>query len=351
MLNTTINGTSTICFPDSNFAKALYITKIIWNFCGLFCVMIGLPGHVFQGIIMLNRINRKQATSFYFVAIAVYEFFYLIGVLWMRLVSMSFIRFDPRLVFSCGFFYTMISGPTIASNLLLASLTTDRSLMILYPTRYRLLMTRHHVFKRISLVTLIVVLIMIPPYFSLSYDPNLHNYFLCKLRPSFRRWETNLWPLIHTILFAFVPSLMTCISSIILLRDRFRHRRVHKRTLSIRSRRMQTLSLLIALFSLISLVSILPVGIVEVIIFNDHIVNQKSSCSMRRIRYKILLNCFLSFMSMNYSLKFYVRLIISTPFRRDFLRLIGCDSGARQLNTRSSRHEKRLHSPSFLHQK
>jgi hypothetical protein len=77
MLNNTMNITSTICFFDSNSETAFLISKVILYASGLLCVVFGLPGHLFQGLIMLNKSNRKEFTSFYLVAIAVCEFFYL----------------------------------------------------------------------------------------------------------------------------------------------------------------------------------------------------------------------------------------------------------------------------------
>jgi hypothetical protein len=233
---------------------------------------------------------------------------------------MSGIRFDPRLIFSCGILYAITVGPTIASNLLLASLSIDRSILVIYPTRYRILVTRSHVFKRIFLIISVVILVMIPPHFSFYREPNSYDKFLCELRSTVRRWEVNLWPLIHTIIFALVPSLITCVSCLILCHNRFKKRRA-----SFRYRRMQRLSLLLAIFSISGLVAILPVCILEVFIFNDRIIGPNIICSIKRIRYTILLNYFLSLMIMNYSFKFYIRLIISTPFRRDFIRLISCN--------------------------
>jgi hypothetical protein len=237
--------------------------------------------------------------------------------------------------------YAFIVGPTIASNLLLASLSIDRSMIVIHPTRYRLLITRCHVFKRISLVILIVVFIMFLPHFTLYHDSNSYIQVVCDLRPVVHQWESNLWPLMHTVLFALIPSLITCISSLILFHNRFCHHPVLKRTLSARSRRIQTLSLLIAIFSVGSLIAILPVCILEVLTLNDRIANPDSSCSMRRMQYKILLNYFLSLMSMNYSFKFYAHLIISTPFRSNFIRLLNCSnchSHNKYLSTRLIRH-------------
>jgi hypothetical protein len=249
---------------------------------------------------------------------------------------MSLIRFDPRLIFSCGIFYAIAIGPAIGSNVLLASLSIDRSMIVMYPTRYRVLVTRSHVFKRILLIILVIIFIMIPPHFILYHDPNSYEKFLCELRPIVRRWELHLWSFLHTILFALVPSLITCASSLILFHNRFQNRK-----LGARSRRMQTLALLIAFFSAGSLIAILPECILEAFILNDRIINPNISCSIRHIRYNILLNYFLPLMTMNYSFKFYAHLIISTPFRRDFIQLMSCnnDNNHNQCSLKSIRHD------------
>jgi hypothetical protein len=151
--------------------------------------------------------------------------------------------------------------------------------------------------------------------------------------------------------FFFIPWLVACVSSTILLYNRCHHRRVHKRTLSVRTRRVQRLSLMLVLFSFSGLFVVLPVCILHILIVRNQIVNQNIKCSVQYARYRILFYWFLSLMTMNYSLKFYARLIVSSPFRRDFARIIGFGNNSDRHHhpLRSSmRHERQQCSPSLL---
>lgn len=85
-----------------------------------------------------------------------------IGLFWRWCIGMSIIRIGPRQIFSCEIFYSLLIGPAILSNLYLASMAIDRSLMIFHPNRYRLLVTQRHV--------LIVILCMIPHHFFYYYN-------------------------------------------------------------------------------------------------------------------------------------------------------------------------------------
>ena len=58
---------------------------------------------------------------------------------------------------------------------------------------------------------------------------------------------------------------------------------------------------------------------------NDFL-NHDSYCSIRWKTYKIVLNCFLALVSINYSNKFYFHLMISPAVRKDFMQLITCTS-------------------------
>jgi len=75
MNNTTIE----ICRTTLNYNNAVHISYIIWRVCGLVFTMFGIPGHLFMILIMLNKVNRKQPTSLYYIAIAISELLFLFG--------------------------------------------------------------------------------------------------------------------------------------------------------------------------------------------------------------------------------------------------------------------------------
>ncbi|CAF1028039.1 unnamed protein product [Rotaria sordida] len=76
MLNTSIE----ICSNILNYNTTLHISYIVWHTCGLLCTMFGIPGHLFQILIMLNKTNRKQSISLYVIAIAIFELIFLVDL-------------------------------------------------------------------------------------------------------------------------------------------------------------------------------------------------------------------------------------------------------------------------------
>ncbi|UJR08236.1 hypothetical protein I4U23_012509 [Adineta vaga] len=317
------NTTSSICPSILNYNSAIHISYIIWRICGLLCILFGIPGHVFSIIITTNKVYRKQPVSLYFIAIAICELIFLFGVSWLWCVDMSLIKIDPRQIFSCGIFYSLLIGPTILSNLYLASMSIDRSVMILYPARYRALITRRHVLIRICVILIIIIIVMIPHHFYYYYDKKT-TLFLCEFHDFIDRWRIRLWPFIHAILFVSIPSLITYISSIILIHNRCKHRRVTKNHLSENARRIERNSILILFVTIAISFSIFPHVILEIFTVHDRLYNHDQYCSTRWKTYKILLNWFLTLGALNYSFKFYIRLVISKIFRKDFLQLIAC---------------------------
>ncbi|CAF3107426.1 unnamed protein product [Rotaria sp. Silwood2] len=63
-----------------NYNDALNISYIIWYTCGFLCTMFGIPGHLFQILIMSNKANRKESISLYFIATAICELIFLVGL-------------------------------------------------------------------------------------------------------------------------------------------------------------------------------------------------------------------------------------------------------------------------------
>ncbi len=234
---------------------------------------------------------------------------------------MSFIKLDPRHVLSCGVFYTILIGSTTLSNLYLASLSIDRTIMILRPTQYRIIVTRSHVKLRLILIYIIIVILLIPHYF--YYEPRT-TLFLCDFQSSVIHRKIRLWSYIHAILFVSIPSLIVCISGCILLHNRCKHKRIYKQTLSKNARRMHRRSIFIFFITLWIFLSLLPLCILEIFIVYDGYFNYDRYCSIRWKIYKILLNCFITLSLINYSMKFYVHLIMSPAFRKNFIQFIHC---------------------------
>jgi hypothetical protein len=73
-----MNNTTTDIYP--NLDNAIRISYIAWRTCGFLCTLFGIPGHLFQILIMTNKTNRKEPTSLYFTAIAIVELIFLFGL-------------------------------------------------------------------------------------------------------------------------------------------------------------------------------------------------------------------------------------------------------------------------------
>jgi hypothetical protein len=164
---------------------------------------------------------------------------------------------------------------------------------------------------------------MIPHHFYYYYDKNT-TVFICEFYTFIDQWRIHLWSFLHAILFVSIPSIITCISSIILLQNRCKHRRITQNNLSENARRIERNSIFILFVSIVVLFSLLPAVILEIFIVHDRVFNHEIYCSNRRKTYKILLNWFLTLAAVNYSSKFYIRLFISKTFRKDFIQLINC---------------------------
>jgi hypothetical protein len=204
-------------------------------------------------------------------------------------------------------------------------MSIDRSIMILSPARYRLIVTQSHVIIRIILISIIVLILIIPHRFYLTYQPKF-TLFLCDFHLSANERQIRLWALIHLILLVFIPSLISCISAFILLYNRCKYKRAQKNNLSPSARRMHRRSIFIFFVSLGIFLTLLPSCILEVFLVHDRLIHHDSHCSKRRKVYKILYHCFLTLASINYAIKFYLHLIISVPFRERFIQFIACKS-------------------------
>ncbi|CAF2063513.1 unnamed protein product [Rotaria magnacalcarata] len=312
-----------ICFNNWDYKNASRVSHIIWSVCGFLFTMLGIPGNIFVILIMSNKTNRKGSTSLYWTAIAICEIIFLTGVFWIWCVGMSIVKIDPREIFSCGVFYSILMGPTISSNLYLASMSIDRVFMILHPIRYRIMDTRRHVIMRMLLIFIIVILLMFPLNFYFYYDSKT-TIFICEFYTHIDQWKIRVWPFIHAILFVLCPSILTCIAAVIILRNRYDHRKKQKNKLSESARQMERNSVVLLCISIAILFSLLPTVILQIFIVHDLLLNHESLCPKRWKTYRILVNWFWILSVFVYSCKFYIRLFISKTFRKDFLKLIHC---------------------------
>ena len=263
----------------------------------------------------------------------------------MWCASISLIKTDPREVLSCGIFYSILIGSTTLSNLYLALMSIDRSMIILCPTRYRLIVTQSHVILRIILICVLIILLVIPHHFYLYYDRKT-TLFLCDFYSSVHPRRIRLWSFMHAILLVGIPSLIVCVCSFILLHNRCEHKRNYKKTLSVTARRMHRNSIFIFFVSLGIFLSLLPACILEIYIVHDRLFRHKMYCSTRWRVYKILLTWFLTLSSINYSVKFYIQLIISTSFRKSFIQSITCQSSQNPSGlTRMNNEQRSLQCP------
>lgn len=341
MLN---NTTFESCDEYFRSDTLIYISKIVWQTCGLMSIIMGVPGHCLQIILLLRKTGRKEPTHLYFIAIAICELIFLSNLFWLWLASASFIEKDPREILPCGIFYSILIGSATLSNLYLASLSADRSLIILCPTRYRSIVTHRSVTNCIVIIFIIITILLIPHYFYFYYDPQ-STLFLCSFDPSAHHRQIRLWTFMHAILFVSIPSLIVCISSFIFLHNRCKHNRTYKNNLSVHARRLHRRAIFVFSFSLGLFFSFLPTCLLELFIVHDQLILRYRHCSARWRLYRILLNFFLTLTSINYSDKFYIHLFMSTAFRQQFIQFITCKSNSNVSKIMSDQNQRRLLAP------
>lgn len=74
------NTISEICINNISYDRYLHVSNTIWHTIGLIGIVIGIPGHIFQIILLSNKNNRKDPTLLYFIAIAICELIFLISL-------------------------------------------------------------------------------------------------------------------------------------------------------------------------------------------------------------------------------------------------------------------------------
>ena len=258
------NTTEEICLHDYRHDQAIRASSIIWHSFGLLAFVFGIPGHILQIILLSKKNNHKEATSFYFFAIAFCELVFLASLFWLWCLTMSIISLDPREVVSCGVFYSVLNGSAALSNVYLASASIDRSFMILSPMSYRLRITRSHVISRLIIIALVMMLFLTPHHFYYSYNPK-STMFLCEFSSSVDRRQIRLWAFTHAIFFVSIPSLIVCLSSFLLLHNRCQHKRLNPTTQSLTARRIEQRSILFVFISLAMFFTIVPACMLKVV--------------------------------------------------------------------------------------
>lgn len=69
-----------ICLNTWKHDDAFKLSTIVWCVCGFVFMLFGIPGHIFQILLMSNKTNRKEPTSIYYIAIAACELIFLCGL-------------------------------------------------------------------------------------------------------------------------------------------------------------------------------------------------------------------------------------------------------------------------------
>lgn len=86
MNNSTAEAT---CVNNFTYDTLLHISSIVWHVVGFIGVIIGIPGHIFKIIISSNKTSLKDPTSLYFIATAIVELIFLIGLYEFYIVSVG----------------------------------------------------------------------------------------------------------------------------------------------------------------------------------------------------------------------------------------------------------------------
>jgi len=89
-----------ICADNLTYDKCLHISTIIWHVFGFIGIIIGIPGNILQIIISSNKTSLKEPTTLYFIAIAICELVFLIGLyefyMLAQKASFEIIRFKRK---------------------------------------------------------------------------------------------------------------------------------------------------------------------------------------------------------------------------------------------------------------
>lgn len=198
----------------------------------------------------------------------------------------------------------------------------DRVLVILSPGRYSIFVTRGKAMIKILFIVLLVFLLLIHYHQSFDFSPSIH---VCEYYSYAHLFNTHIWPWIRVILLAFVPCMIICLCSMIILKNRYDHRRsVRKETAS--AKHMRTASLLLVIYSIYYTLSIMPLNVLQFFhsFFLEHSKVQTGleiNC-LKFSQWKMLMKFCVLLMLMNYSNKFFFHCLISIQFRQDVWSLL-----------------------------
>lgn len=234
---------------------------------------------------------------------------------------MSFIKYDPREIFSCGIYYSIFIGSTTLLTLYVTLWWIQKALMILYPFRYRVQVQGCHLLFRIILVTLVIIACLVPRNFYSNYNSKA-AIFICNFSSSTHRSRVRLFSIIYAILFVSIPSSIICISALILLNNQWKHRQKVNNNLSADARSMNNRAIFIFFISFWLFLSSLRTSMIEIFVAYELVFYHDMHCSVRLKIYQNLLSCFFIFSSINCSVRFYIHIIMSVPFRQNFIQFI-----------------------------
>lgn len=322
----------------------------IWQIGAFIYPVVGIPGHLLMIITMFNANKRhSQPTSLYFISISIIESIYLIFLFWDWLDVVNLAP-DPRRILNCAFFYPFVRGTGLISLLLLVQLNLDRILIIHHPKQISLYITHRRISIKILLTSTILLFYLFNDYFSLHYDA--HSFIIfgqsCRVYPHAERWFYFIWPYIN-----FIIRLILCLILILCTIYIFHNR---CSTISTRThllhRHQQTISLVLVLLSIHTLLALIPISIIQIFtqyIWKDQCQYFRCHCfqSQDHIQQWKLLNviCIMWETSI-YTMKFYVKLCVSTEFRREVQRLILFRSKTRE--TRPKSIDRKWHDHAFF---
>ncbi|CAF3982912.1 unnamed protein product [Rotaria magnacalcarata] len=287
----------------------------IWRIGSLLCFLLGIPGHIMIILIMCNSRCRRQPICLYFATIGFFEMFYLIIVFWLWCASFSLVP-DPRDVLTCGIYYSLTAGSSNVSTLLLAAASIDRLLIVVYPSLYSTFVTRKKAILKIIVIILFVCILVVQYYFSYYFS---YSYYMCEYYSYAHLLHGQMWPLIRLALLAFIPCLIICVCSLVILKNRY-YRRPSTTSETTGTRHMRTASLLLVIYSIYYTLSVMPLSILQFFhpyFFNDNTTRQASEINCVKFsQWKLLMKFCMLLMAINYSNKFFVHYLVSMQFRR-----------------------------------
>jgi hypothetical protein len=174
----------------------------------LIIVLFGLFGNAsIIGIMCFNKSFLKLTTTIYLIALAISDSFVLVFenlIIWIDFL----IKSDGekiQTITDCKIYYIYYVAKTV-SAWLIVSICVDRFLIVYFP-----LMTTKYLTKKITIMRIIILTII-------SILINLHYVILIKAPINFEYdcvsvglgsyWNEKIWPIINTLLYSVIPSLL-----------------------------------------------------------------------------------------------------------------------------------------------